>query len=662
MNQQNESQDSTKTLEIDTEDLDPSRNLFNSQDLPVTKVIDITPVRSSAESSPARPDTAIDDDIEPFDEWISISDPHRIGIALEKIKSETPEKLWDILRMTKALASNTAFKLSALESLLGPRLSDFDYLQNDLAIPQHYHTHATIHANLLGLRNQIKNTRKDCLNKNVDLESTCDQLRDNIQAIQYDLEQSKISGPSGNSNMSLQEDQMSDASRPINHFVTRNDASSSANPNAINELNSSVASLKNIVAGWALSGADSKEKVSDLEKQLNSFKSQLDQNVMETSLIRTEVANLTNNRKFDVASIQGLKASVNRIDKEGPSCLKQTGKSEVEARLDLLAGEIQQLKEQLRMDLSSSSMNEWLITKCQAQWETLEFQSKVKNMINRALSNLKVNESNLSNRLKDALIDGLREDIAKETIGAFEANLDRFKSLCQDGMLKEEDLPTTFNMLEAKKSLRLTLSADIKERMKVLSDTVSQVCNQLITILTTDVGLHESEARLMDVVFSSNLLVKFFGGLSGSDEGLGHVIEDLRVWERSAPSTRVETLDALITALKLLQPPIFANQVVNLLKEGLPTRMDTLLGHMEKMAKKDLGDLSKVPVMSWEKFSPKSTMENSISDTTLQNPQPKATSSVLEIGNQDKSTTTRQTLDKLKAKLEKASTSVSKSI
>ena len=184
----------------------------------------------------------------------------------------------------------------------------------------------------------------------------------------------------------------------------------------------------------------------------------------------------------------------------------------------------------------------------------------------------------------------------------------------------------------------------------------------MITILTTDVGLHESEARLMDVVFSSNLLVKFFGGLSGSAEGLGHVIEDLRIWERSAPSTRVETLDALIAALKLLQPPIYADQVVSLLREGLPTKMDSLMGHMERMARKDLGDLKRVPLMSWEKYSPKSTVENSISDATLQNPVPQATSSVLEHEDRDKAASTRATLDKLKAKLEKASTSVSKSL
>ena len=66
--------------------------------------------------------------------------------------------------------------------------------------------------------------------------------------------------------------------------------------------------------------------------------------------------------------------------------------------------------------------------------------------------------------------------------------------------------------------------------------------------------------------------------------------------------------------------------------------------------------------MAWKDYGPKSAFENQISDTSVANPEPKATSSVLEMEDPEKVASTRATLDKLKAKLEKASTSVSKSL
>ena len=79
------------------------------------------------------------------------------------------------------------------------------------------------------------------------------------------------------------------------------------------------------------------------------------------------------------------------------------------------------------------------------------------------------------------------------------------------------------------------------------------------------------------------------------------------------------------------------------------------------MAVKDLGDLAKVPLSDWAEYAPKSVVEN-ISDSTLNNPQPIRTSSVLTATDQEKTTTTRQTIELLKKKLEEASTACSKSL
>ena len=139
-------------------------------------------------------------------------------------------------------------------------------------------------------------------------------------------------------------------------------------------------------------------------------------------------------------------------------------------------------------------------------------------------------------------------------------------------------------------------------------------------------------------------------------------MDDLRVWERSAPVTRLDTLNALIISIKSIEKPVFANKVIALLKTGLPTKVDGLIESLESMAVKDLGDLARVPLSDWSEYAPKSVVEEGLSDTTLKNPQPIRTSSVLTASTQEKSTTTRQTIEMLKKKLEEASTTCSKSL
>ena len=164
----------------------------------------------------------------------------------------------------------------------------------------------------------------------------------------------------------------------------------------------------------------------------------------------------------------------------------------------------------------------------------------------------------------------------------------------------------------------------------------------------------------MDSIFSSNILVKFFGELSSSENGLGHLVEELRVWERSAPPSRVETLNALIISLKTMDEPVFAKDVVTILRNGLPTEMNNLLSHLEEVAQKNLGCLSRVPLLSWQKYGPNSPVEVAMTEVPIVPFTPLATSSGASVENKEKDSMTRQTLDKLKQKIVHASTNISR--
>ena len=486
--------------------------------------MELQTTRSSAASSPARPSTTLSDDLVSLDEWTCISDPQRIGQALDEIRTELRPNLWTILRKMKALISDTTFKTARLENLVGPRLGEIDYAMKDLESPNHYHLYSTIHENLLGLRNQVKTIKTSFSDRITELETT-------IQLSSQDT-------------------------------VTQN--TQTACPPAINELSSKISELRNLFAGKTAKEEDLEKKVSNLESLFKSLKHNWDHTSVMVATMEKDVSSLSESRRFDGLAIHNLKAAVARVE-NGSSTVKKLDKEDLNTRIDLIAASLEAVKDEMKMNLADSKVNSWLVTKVQALWETPDFQIKIRNIFKGEMAGFRLGLDHMNSHFQGALIDILRNDITKEVVKAFDSNLERFRRLCQEGMLKESDLPTTFNMIEAKESLRLTLSTDIKERMKILSSTVTQVCDQIKRIMTTDVGVHESESRLMDIIFSSNLLVRFFSELSSSDQGLGKLVDDLRVWEKSAPITRLQALNALIISIKSIQKPVFANKVIALL-------------------------------------------------------------------------------------------------
>ena len=97
------------------------------------------------------------------------------------------------------------------------------------------------------------------------------------------------------------------------------------------------------------------------------------------------------------------------------------------ARMDHLAGEITRLQESMRMDLSGSEVNDWLKKKTHAYWETREFREIVNNLIKSNLASFQVDSSHMNARFRSSIMDIMNEDLAKEVLKAFDANLERFK-------------------------------------------------------------------------------------------------------------------------------------------------------------------------------------------------------------------------------------------
>ena len=237
----------------------------------------------------------------------------------------------------------------------------------------------------------------------------------------------------------------------------------------------------------------------------------------------------------------------------------------------------------------------------------------------------------------------------------FEAQKDRFCRIAQDGMVRAQDLPTSFNVTATEKSLSLALKADIKKSMNIISKTMVDLLNGLEEIFTDPMNLDEAESRSLDLVWGGKIILKFFTSLSNSNEGLLTLIEDLRIWECSAPSIKRDQLNALILTLKNLKEPVLAGTVIRIVQEGIPTRMDSLIKHLTDSLSHELGGLDAITVAAWTVLASKSSIE--ISDTTLVNPVPVATSSATNQPVQQKNDT-RVTLDRLKAKFKDATNSL----
>ena len=240
----------------------------------------------------------------------------------------------------------------------------------------------------------------------------------------------------------------------------------------------------------------------------------------------------------------------------------------------------------------------------------------------------------------------------------FDTHKDRFCRIAQEGMVRAQDLPTALNVSETKRSLGLALKADIKKSMDVISKTMIDLLTGLEDIFMDPMNLNDAETRSMDLVLGSKLILKFFTSLSRSSEGLLNLIEDIRIWEKSAPSIRKDQLNALIVALKNLKEPVLAGTVIRIVQEGLPTRMDSLIKHLTDSLSQELGGLDLVTVSAWNHLASKSSIE--ISDTTLVNPTPVATSSASNLLQPQSTNQTRITLDRLKAKFRDATDALSK--
>ena len=234
------------------------------------------------------------------------------------------------------------------------------------------------------------------------------------------------------------------------------------------------------------------------------------------------------------------------------------------------------------------------------------------------------------------------------------------KRMAQEGMAKLEDIPSSMNLDETKRTLNLNLKTDMKKAMNIITSAMMDLLTGIEDIFLNANEMNGTEMSTLDVMMGGKILVKFVRSLSSSDEGLLRMVEDIRVWEFLAPLIKKDKLNALINALKGLKSPVKASTVMMMVKEGVPTRLDDLIEHLTEVTTKELGNLELITVAPWNSLSSKSAIE--LSSTSLANPLPLHTSSRTETSVEQtrNDASTRVTLDKIKQRFRNASSALDK--
>ena len=232
------------------------------------------------------------------------------------------------------------------------------------------------------------------------------------------------------------------------------------------------------------------------------------------------------------------------------------------------------------------------------------------------------------------------------------------KRIAQEGMAKVEDLPSMVNINETKRSLGLTLKADMKKAMDIICEAMEDLLNGIEAIFMDSINANGSEMGTLDTLMARKIVLRFLKSLSSSGEGLLKMVEDLRIWICLAPIVKKDKLNALLVALKNLKAPVTAGMVLSLIKEGIPTRLDEFIDYMVESTERELGKMDLITISPWQTLSEKSSIE--ISETSLVNPVPVQTSSRNDLQAPKDDTSTRVTLDRLKMRFRDASSALGK--
>ena len=427
------------------------------------------------------------------------------------------------------------------------------------------------------------------------------------------------------------------------------------------DLADSMAKQQNLSSGAAFTAMDLTSRMVELEKQNLASVKKLEAVSKSVALIKNQISKPQEEMEMGQChELTRIKERIKVLEEESNANSSRNLFAEsADSRLDLFQRDLEQFRSELKMDLSSSKVNEWLKHKLNAFLDSPEFELKMKNVMKNFSACFQVRTYNMSADMRNVLIGDATPELRKLVLECFDSHRERIKRMAQEGMCRKEDLPSAWNMTEAKRSLGLALKADLANGWEIISKMVMSLLDGIEQIFEDPLTLDQQELKAMDLILGGKMIWKFFTDLPKSDECLIHLIDDVRMWEVTSPAVKKDKLNALIVALKDLKAPVVAADVIKLVQEGIPTRMDSLIQHLTEMTVKEVGDLHVITMAAWDKMSSRSTLEKDISSTTVVNPVPRATSS--QISQQSSySVAPRMALDKLREELRTSSSALNR--
>ena len=309
--------------------------------------------------------------------WYSddLGDPHHIREDIDGLHDSVDRKQVIIYMKLNDRGSSNTLKIEDLREHVGRRVTSREFFLNGQPEPANYDDDQTLAENVLALRNMTRVNR-------VSLDTFSQETTQEIQKLKdKDL-------PSSNS--------------------------SSSTPNAypkaeFNKLKKDVATalvkVNSLSKGNAFDTIDIKNRVLTLEKECQETTRKLNATSKSVGILK-------NGHGQSTSSENQLPIGINRFDerllKLEEHAFGQQSRglfdSTMETTVDLLSKEVQDLRKDLKLDLASSHMNEWLNTKMKAFLDTPVFTERIRSEMKNFMVNYQIEPRNMPQDTRQKLI------------------------------------------------------------------------------------------------------------------------------------------------------------------------------------------------------------------------------------------------------------------
>ena len=307
-----------------------------------------------------------------------LGDPHRIRDDIEQLDDSIDRRQVLILSKLNDRGSNNTLKLDNVMNQVGRPVTAREYFLNGQPEPDRYDDDQTISENLIALRNVTRHNRSS-------LDNLAHKTAKDLRKIRDNYENKNSSSAINSSLNAAPKAEFEKLEKDVALALTK--VSSLSKGNAFNTM--------------------------DVESRVKTLEDQLKTTIRKLEATAKSVGVLKNGHGQSTSVNNQLPIGINRFDERLLKLEEQAfGQhsrnlfaTTLETTVDSLSKDVNDLRKDLKLDLASSEMNEWLNAKQKAFLDTPAFLDGVRNEIKNYLVNFQITPRNLPQDTRQKIVE-----------------------------------------------------------------------------------------------------------------------------------------------------------------------------------------------------------------------------------------------------------------